>query len=330
MSWPKNGLPNGRINILLGKNLNTVLLGDCLDVLRGFPDKCVDSIITDPPYGIRLLGKKWDYQIPTIGMFQGMLRVIKPGGALLCFGSPRTFHRIAVNIEDAGFIITDTIGWLHLQGMPKSLDVSYQIDKRRGTLGPVKSKGVGTGPFGGVKKYAEYGGPGSPEGFLWNGWQTGLKPAWEPIIVAMRPTEGTYDENALEYGVAGLNTEGCRIPCTESTGMVVRGVNGRHPADVIVEEGLEVPGIGQPDRFFFCPKPSKKERGEGNDHVSVKPLDLMRYLVRLTKTPFGGVVLDPFAGSGTTGVAAQIEERDFVLIEKDPEYHKIALGRISK
>ena len=202
--------------------INTIIQGDCLKEMREMPDNSVDTIITDPPYGLSFMGKKWDYDVPSIEIWKEALRVLKPGGTALIFAGSRTQHRMAVNVEDAGFILKDTIMWLYGSGFPKATDISKQIDKRLG----VERKVIGKNPNHRVLKetFAMVGEPhtgngdvttpATPEAQLWNGHKShGLKPAYEPILVAMKPNEGTYANNALKWGVAGLNIDAGRIPC---------------------------------------------------------------------------------------------------------------------
>lgn len=368
------------------------------------------------------------------------LRVLKPGGTLLIFGGTRTYHRLACAIEDAGFILKDCIMWLYGSGFPKATDISKQLDKghngkvigqkthaRKGIAAAEQRTAVGGGAFG-EERVEEIRELVSPEAKLWDGWKShGLKPAYEPILVAMKPNDGTYANNALVHGVSGLNIEGGRIGLegievhtTEAksglgdnvygnyenkpkdlTDLPRYNKQGRFPANIILDEvaaamldeqsgiskstggrignkdgaytGIgEVgfttkhskgdPGFGDnggASRFFYCAKASKRERNAGcagmgkssatkkgagkrltvggskdkalprqNHHPTVKPLALMEYLCRLTMTPTGGIVLDPFAGSGTTCIACVNEGRDFVGIEKEPEYVEIARRRI--
>ena len=332
--------------------------GNCLDILKTLPPDSIDSIVTDPPYGLKFMGKRWDYDVPSVEIWAECLRVLKPGGHLLAFAGTRTQHRMAVRIEDAGFEIRDMIAWVYGSGFPKSHNL---------------------------------------EGY-WQGWGTALKPAMEPITVARKPLIGTVAENALQYETGALNIDACRVPVDpvadatqlrtmnrskresdqneQSWGMstvsgdtpqVIRP-EGRWPANLIhdgSEEVLEAfpqaPGQlakaaeggdrrkdqnvygamtrgsngaepredgGSAARFFYCAKASKSDRGEGNTHPTVKPTNLMRYLCRLV-TPVHGVVLDPFMGSGSTGKAAIIEGRKFIGIEMDQASVEIARGRIS-
>jgi site-specific DNA-methyltransferase (adenine-specific) len=382
----------------------TLICGECLNEMKKLPNNSIDTIITDPPYGLSFMNQKWDYDVPSIEIWKECLRVLKPGGTALIFAGSRTQHRMAINIEDAGFILKDTIMWLYAQGFPKSTDISKQLDKghKRKIIG-IKTDGRGKSPqklnnhikgdtrighADGSKKIYTITKSTTPEAKLWNGWRShGLKPAYEPIIIAMKPNNGTYANNALIYGVSGIYIDGVRIPTNEDCGRLQKdgpcppkyGFNnnkmgnrfqpgntkGRYPANIILDEeagkildkqsgirpagkangnaelkkiGINTPfkrGIliprtdtGGASRFFYCAKASKKERGEGNTHPTIKPLKLMEYLCTLTKTPTGGVVLDPFMGSGTTGLACRNTKRKFIGIEIDKEYFKIAKRRL--
>lgn len=346
--------------------------GDCVDVLPGLPANSVDSVITDPPYGLRFMGRDWDRGVPGVAFWSEVLRVAKPGALMLAFGGTRTFHRLTCAIEDAGWEVRDCLMWLYGSGFPKGLNL----------------RGNG-----------------------WDGWGTALKPAWEPILLAMKPLDGTFAGNAQRWGVAGLNVDGARIEVQEpgrrhllkSLGDLPpkntfgNGLNGsralgttsqgRWPANVLLDEEAAaaldaqsgklhsnsgnygkyaqrsskgITDTGGASRFFYVAKASRSERNAGlegdgngvqcarpespdmsgkfpdhdgrergaNHHPTVKPLALMRYLCRLTMTPAGGVVCDPFMGSGTTGVAAVMEGREFVGIELDAGYFEVARRRI--
>ncbi len=466
--------------------IDKVICGDCLDVMRAMPDNSIDTIITDPPYGIGFMGKEWDTFRPDIvdagvkrssrkvkvsnpesrakgsagfeagrydrslqankkfqAWFTGWgaeaLRVLKPGGTLLIFGGTRTYHRLACGIEDAGFTLKDCIMWLYGSGFPKATDISKQLDKKAGTYvkGEISpnSRNSGASPSGCYDEGVQHKtlpNPQSEESKLWNGWKShGLKPAYEPILVAMKPNDGTYAANALKHGVSGLNIDGGRIPLQKhgedkrlggkgdwSSDKMAKNVyeggyagkrvgsstQGRFPANIILDEEAaamldeqsgvkgggktydytgekeyQVKGFvpdnkpnspsnrgdsGGASRFFYCAKASKAERNAGcegleekargpigkgldntlkgptnslrkdkptvsaNNHPTVKPLALMEYLCKLTKTPTGGIVLDPFTGSGTTGIACVKTGRQFVGVEKDKDYCEIACKRI--
>ncbi len=584
--------------------------GDCLEVMKGFDDNSVDAIVTDPPYGLNFMGKKWDYEVPSVEIWKECLRVLKPGGTALIFAGSRTQHRMAVNVEDAGFILKDCIMWIYGSGFPKSLDISKAVDglvqngmsdslsikkvnqERPGEATLRKSTTNGHKGFVGsvaegeaVKRNTA----STIEAEQWKGYGTALKPAYEivicaekpldystqqriivenlfkkenqlwallnvkdaesstmsnqamknalniaqwsaeeginiledlpgqtdmsrlkstvfsclntvslwrksleelwtqesmstiktkisqtieletlkslllentpqslileeikqpgsqlnalpvakilnaveksmnaiqalsvienvisnqlikpqavagktlspdyePIIVAMKPNDGTYANNALKHGVAGINIDGCRVESTDnqlaekyasvknspsrenniygndnrdrSKGNIEPHSAGRFPANIILDGSKEVVDLfpytksgsnkkgaefninkggygggkgrvvldrdypsseGSAARFFYTAKASKKERGEGNNHPTVKPLALARYLIRLVKMPGNPVILDNFMGSGTFMEAAELEGVDGIGIERDPDYFKIAENRV--
>lgn len=385
---------------------------DCLEVLRTLPDNSVDAIVTDPPYGLAFMGKKWDYDVPSVGIWAECLRVLKPGGHLLAFAGTRTQHRMAVRIEDAGFEIRDMVAWVYGSGFPKSLDVSKAIDKAAGAEREVIGSKLGMPGYSlqendtadhGRKAYGKFTdaeaecaitAPATDAARQWQGWGTALKPALEPITVARKPLVGTVAENVLAHGTGGLNIDGCRVATdptvddprlggagTWKTNKAAKNVYeggyagkevassalGRWPANLIHDgsdavlapfpqakgqqgalTGAEPSSktantfgdfagrtpseprgdTGSAARFFYCAKASKKDRGEGNNHPTVKPTDLMAYLCRLV-TPPGGVVLDPFMGSGSTGKAAVREGFNFIGCETDDDYFEIAKARIA-
>ncbi|MCH8823074.1 MAG: site-specific DNA-methyltransferase [Planctomycetes bacterium] len=486
--------------------------GDCIEVMRTMPKYSVDTVITDPPYGLEFMGKEWDrltWNDATIhrgkerqhganktSNYNGMrncqginrimrgsnaqewhqgwataaFRVAKPGAMLLAFGGTRTFHRMTCALENSGWEIRDCLMWLYGSGFPKSLNISKAIDRTAGVERPRYSKHQGSGyakanilqgahcrNTPGWNLYNNE--PVTDAAKLWHGYGTALKPAWEPIIVAMKPLEGTFVQNAIKYEVAGLNIDGARVPISnnepDSGAMYYakRGMpmpenrlsyfggkngkvkcipidGGRWPANVIVSHhedckpdgrkcvksnghypgkrgrgGLSTSGhkgqselaehmtcwknvekwdchpdcpvrlldkqagplsksgdprrkdgvlnsggmfgagkakrivqvfgdIGGASRFFYCTKASKRERNAGlptgmvNDHPTVKPLRLMEYLCKLTGTPTGGLILDPFAGSGTTLLAARNVGRECIGIEKNPDYVTLAQERL--
>ena len=248
-----------------------ILEGKCEEVLKDFPDNYFDSIVTDPPYGLRFMGKKWDYNVPSIEQWQEALRVLKPGGYLLSFGGTRTYHRMVVNIEDAGFEIRDQIQWLYGSGFPKSLDVGKAIDKVQGNEREVVGKIAQPGSTN--KRLAMGDGwqkePDLTEGNTqWEGFGTALKPANEPICLARKPlSEKTVAANVLKWGTGGLNIDGCRVETEETISNHSRGSEsaiskgkygdsskqethqttgqqqGRFPANVIHDGSDEVVGL---------------------------------------------------------------------------------------
>jgi len=231
-----------------------ILQGDCRGILATMPDCSVDSIVTDPPYGLSFMGKHWDYDVPGVDIWRECLRVLKPGGHLLSFAGTRTQHRMAVNIEDAGFEIRDMIAWVYGSGFPKSKNVALSIDKGEGH--PDRGHRIAVAnrhhPDGTLEPNGEnlpaYEAK-SDAGRKWQGWGTALKPAMEPITVARKPLVGTVAANVLAHGTGGLNIDGCRVGVGDDrvggglakerfgiNGMpqTSRPVGGRWPANLIL------------------------------------------------------------------------------------------------
>jgi len=430
----------------------TLHTGDCRDVMATMEAESVDAIVCDPPYGLSFMGKGWDHGVPGVDFWTEALRVLKPGGHLIAFGGTRTYHRLAVAIEDAGFEVRDCLMWLYGSGFPKSLDVSKAMDKQAGAerevvgtwkptgTAAVKIKGGGhanagvRGEVEEIRQSIAITAPNTDLAKQWHGWGTALKPAYEPAILARKPLTGTVADNVAQWGTGALNIDGCRVgsdggttrseqaPYGEGgrgdqggtqnwrTGHKILETNtGRWPANVILDEDAAAAldeqsgeraggrrGIGKGDngnvfgsyfnskttepmyndtggasRFFYTAKASRSEREAGldgveakaisnakhggnmmgsewvhdsrhpeggyktaitapraNHHPTVKPIALMRYMVRLV-TPPGGVVLDPFMGSGSTGCGAVLEGMRFVGIDITPEYVEIARRRIA-
>jgi site-specific DNA-methyltransferase (adenine-specific) len=312
-----------------------LLEADALLTLAKLPDACIDAIVTDPPYGIEITGEAWDglalrqavrrdgETLSTGAALERWTRVwateaqrvLKPGGYLLAFGAPRTFHRLVAGIEEAGLEVRDQLLWLNGQGLPKS-------HRLPGGLG------------------------------------TALKPAYEPILLARAPFDGKLADNLERFGTGALNIDATRITST-------RVPEGSWPANVVLSHA---PGCGDhctedcpptlldharpevsPSRLLYCAKATRVEREAGceqlpgrsvqlysrpalrlrhNIHPTVKPLALMRWLVKLI-TPPGGLVLDPFTGSGSTGAAAVLERRQFLGFEREGEYVDVACARLT-
>ena len=285
---------------------------DCFEHIKTMTANSVDHIITDPPYDIGFMNKDWDKKsiVTNPEFWKECLRVLKPGGYVLAFSHSRTSHRQTSAIEDAGFNIRDTIMWLYGSGFPKSHNVGKATGKEE-----------------------------------WQGWGTALKPAYEPVVMARKPFEGTVADNVEKWGTGAINIDACRIegePIQKNIGFkdeqqadgwgtkkCITEVTqiGRFPANVILdEEAGEV--LGEASRFFYCSKVSKKERGADNDHPTVKPIALMEYLIKLVSKE-GQTILDPFAGSGSTGIACKNLKRKYILIERDSEYAKIIEARMT-
>jgi len=369
------------------------------------PKNLLSSINTILDKSSGFMGKRWDYEVPSVEVWAECLRVAKPGATLLCFAGTRTQHRMAVNIEDAGWRLVDCLMWLYGQGFPKAQDIGKSVNATINTGGSSPRnlrkdrQGEEYKPTGQIdyQKGRMFSSEIEqddkcvglcPKAQPWDGWKShGLKPAYEPIILAMKPNDGSYADNALKHGVGGLWIDGGKIGAEiippQKQGKDIRnnswsgqggksdytskGSVGRYPANVILDEkaarmldeatgntsqtgnrkdkhriqqeivntpfsrGVNAPEYtdsGGASRFFYCAKASKRERGEGNTHSTVKPLSLMQYLCRLTKTPTGGIVLDPFCGSGSTLLAAQREGRSFIGIELNPAYAEMARRRI--
>jgi len=343
-----------------------LLHGDCRELLKSLPDQSIDSIVTDPPYELGFMGKRWDASgiAYDIKVWQECLRVLKPGGHLLAFGGTRTYHRMTCAIEDAGFEIRDCIMWVYGSGFPKSHDVSKGIDRAAGAErevtgtqsragGGMKSSGgsIAMGASAGYSDSAFSGlrrdVPATEAAKQWQGWGSALKPAVEPIVVARKPLDGTIADNVLRHGTGGINIDGCRVGTEDLSAQWDRSWNqdgsfgngkrasqgkqvalGRWPANLIHDGSEEVVGLFSQDnaRFFYCAKTSPSERGD-NNHPTVKPLALMRYLCRLV-TPPRGTVLDPFAGSGSTMVAARQEGFGVVGCELEAAHIEIIKRRL--
>jgi site-specific DNA-methyltransferase (adenine-specific) len=366
-------------------------LGECSEILKNFPDNSVDSIVTDPPYGLSqepnpmevlsswlkgedyshnkkgFMQKGWDAFVPNPSIWKECLRVLKPGGHLVAFAGSRTYDYTCLSIRLAEFEIRDQIMWVYSSGFPKSHNISKAIDKSSGTFNAEEISN------------------------RWDGWGTALKPAHEPIVLARKPIEEkTVVSNVMKYGTGAININDNRIPLqsgvddsqirvinrnfiengeaqnwgmntSKSDNPQVVSSDGRFPANLIHDGSEEVlehfpytkSGLmkqhitggeynvygkmyprdvethgdeGSAARFFYCAKTSPKERNLGgveNKHPTVKPISLMQHLIKLI-TPKGGIVLDPFMGSGTTGIAAILSGFEFIGVEMDESYFEIA------
>ena len=286
--------------------------GKMEDNLWQLEDNSVDSVVTDPPYGIDFMGKKWDYDVPSEEQWKEVLRVLKPCGHLISFSSARTYHRMTVAIEDAGFEIRDQLMWVYGSGFPKSHNYGKKNPK-------------------------------------FEGWGTALKPSHEPMVLARKPlSEKTVLANAEKWGVGGLNIDASRVGDEGRwpANFIHDGIQEDWARYFYVpkvgkkerNEGLD----GTPPSFADCGKSQPttvrdrcREIAEGkiavdgmvNVHPTVKPIALMKYLIQLT-TPMGGTVLDPFMGSGSTGCAAAHNGFDFVGIEMEEHSFEVAKARI--
>ena len=308
-----------------------LFLGDCLDVLKEMQDNSIDSIVTDPPYGISFMNKHWDYQVPSVDIWKECLRVLKPGGYLLSFAGTRTQHRMACNIEDAGFEIRDMIAWIYAQGMPKHKSclkpALEPITLARKPSAKVQELNIDSCRIEGRER-TDYG--------LKNSVRSKGNCFGNPTASAdFDSTKGRYPGNVIHDGSEEVlelfpdsKGAGNSVPRVKITGYG-EGI-GTGKSEYLGGERIPfTSGTGSAARFFFCAKTKKKDRGEGNLHPTVKPTELMRYLCRLI-TPKDGVILDPFMGSGSTGKAAVLEGFNFVGIEMQEEYYDIANKRIKE
>lgn len=234
-------------------------LGDCLEVLKTIPDNSIDAVVTDPPYGLSFMGKKWDYDVPSVEIWTECLRVLKPGGHLLSFAGSRTYHRMAVRIEDAGFEIRDQIMWVYGSGFPKSYNIGKAIDKMEGNerevLGtkadfsmdgakrnPNNHREVGEAAREIQHEYGYKQGwdaPVTKGNSDWEGWGTALKPAHEPIVMARKPlSEKSIAENVLKHGTGGINIDGSRIEMKDKENINFNRPRVREKKDWVYDLGI--------------------------------------------------------------------------------------------
>ena len=293
----------------------------------------VDALITDPPYGISYQKNYWDKDLPDKQIWKDSYNVMKPGAFGAVFSSIRLLHRLMVDLEDSGFIIKDILFWVYLNGMPKSRNISLEIDKEIG----VESKKVGNYKY--VQGYKKDGAdsykntkdklePASELGLQYKGCGLGIKPAYEPIILIQKPIEHNLSvaQNIISYGNGVLNIENSRIPFEDGEEKVGHNPhpNGRFPSNIIRTEEFN-DGY---DKFFTVPK-VRQHADDFNNHPTIKPVELMNHLVKLL-TWENQIVLDPFMGSGSTGVSCKELNRNFIGYELDEKYFEIVKKRIEK
>ncbi len=298
--------------------INKIICADTLALLPKIESNSIDVAITDPPYFLDKLDNNWDYEkvsensnqytvksLPAgmkfdreqgirfykwyLDISQEIFRVLKPGGFFFSFSSPRLYHRMASAIDDAGFEIRDAFMWLYTQNQAKAMSVDHFIQKM----------GIDEKTKKEIKAKL-------------NGWKTPqIKSCFEPIAMAQKPTDKTYLNNMLKYKVGLLNTD-------------IKIGDNMYPANVFTVESIN----DLIDRAFLLPKPTKREKGEYNDHKTVKPLAVCEYLINLSAFAKDAVILDPFIGSGTTAVAAKILGKRYIGIDANEKYVKIAERRL--
>ena len=297
---------------------NCIYFGECIEMMKTIPSNSIDMVCTDPPYFLDGLGNDWNKEkIDTKGssslignLPKGMkfdrnqskkfnefyskvsaevFRILKPGGSFISFSSPRLYHSMTMAVEDAGFEIRDMLGWIYCQSQVKAFSQDHIIDKDKKMTPEEKEK---------LKE-------------LCNNWKTPqLKPAIEPMCLAVKPIEGRYIDNFQKYGTGLMNT-------SEKTG------DNIFPSNIITTENINE----AMDKVFLVAKPNKNEKGDYNTHLSVKPLNLISHLIKLF-TKENAIVLDPFMGSGTTAVACVETNRKYIGFDINQEYINIAERRV--
>jgi len=348
-------------------------LGDCLQILPQMQENSIDAVLIDPPYGVGPKGKEDDnfkpshiekYKLVENAYFVGdrsaalkaglydksyeggkryqqkceewgreLLRVVKPGGHILCSCSAQMYARMACGLEDAGWERRNVLLWLFGTGFPTSNAVSQKIDRLYGKKGrmvcenPNRKDRHNWDPH--EKNIVA---PEAPEAEEWAGYYDNLKSSFEPIFLGRKPlSEKNIAENVLKWGTGVLNIDACRI---HNNGQ--ESDNGRLPSNVILSpesaRAIDQQAGHDVSQYFYCPKPSEKEKNwgcedTGNSHPTVKPIALCRWLLDLICPP-GSTVIDIFCGSGTTGMACAMNNLKFVGIEKEKIYFEIAERRI--
>lgn len=298
-------------------------------------DSSVDALVTDPPYGISYQNNYWDKDLPDKQIWHDCIRVLKYGAFGLVFSSVRLMHRLMVDLENTGFLIRDILFWAYLNGMPKSRDIALDIDKELCVESKIAGKYnyvQGYRKNRGGNYYADTGKlkyePASELGRFYKGAGTGLKPAYEPVILIQKPLEKGLKtaQNIIRYGTGALNIEETRIPYAEGEKKVGHNPHpeGRVPSNIIRTESFN-DGY---DKFFAVPK-VRQNAEDYNNHPTLKPVELMHHLVKLVSFE-NQKVLDPFMGSGSTGIACLRLKRNFIGYESDENYFRISEKRIEK
>ena len=307
------------VNLMRNQDfINQVICGDTMELLPKLDSNSVDMVITDPPYFLDKLDDNWDYakvskkdnlyvikSLPAgmkfdreqgkrlyawyLKVSEELFRILKPGGFFFSFSSPRLYHRMASAIDDAGFEIRDGFMWLYTQNQAKAMGLDHFIKKMK--ISEMEKKQI-------RKKLA--------------GWKTPqIKSCFEPIAMAQKPADQTYLDNILQNGVGLLNTN-------------IKIGDNMYPANVFTVDEIN----NLIDRAFLIPKPNKQEKGEYNDHHTVKPLAICEYLIKLCAFSDDAVILDPFLGSGTTAVAAKTLGKNYIGMDANKKYVEIATRRL--
>jgi len=329
-----NSRRHGFISMMRFPNVQ-VLRGDVIEALAGMPAASFDGCLCDPPYGLEFMGKKWDHGVPSIETWAEVLRVLKPGAPLLAFGGTRTFHRLACAIEDAGFVLTDTLCWLHAMGFPKGhaqlkpawepITLAFKPGKRVLNIdaGRIEAKPSKAHDATGLAKTK----------FFTDGETPVIHKAphalgrWPANVLLDEESAAQLDKQSGTSSYARHSTK--RSSTKEISGTQFAGGYSGQPS-VTIGFG----DSGGASRFFYCAKASKTERGEGNTHPTVKPLKLIEYLARLILPPERDTprrLLVPFSGSGSEMLGALAAGWDEVIgIEREAAYVKIAKRRIAR
>lgn len=318
---------------------------DSTKLLEDVEPNSIHAVVTDPPYGLHLMGHGWDKVLPPQEIWDACFTALRPGGFILSFGHTRLYHRMALQLEDAGFTVKDCLCWGYATGNPRPHNADKAVDRFMGATVDLQQY-----PYEPVTEEAK----------PWKGFANTLKTSWEPIVLAQKPLEGTMAENLVKWKVGALNIDDCRIPYASeddrkalesfmhfsegdygkegyfsaNTGgkkMVNVHPDGRWPGNLLWLD----PMFADYDHIFMVPKPTKGEKRQYNEHDTVKPIWLMRRLVKLV-TPKPSMVgekvfvLDPFMGSGTTGIACKYLKRKFVGYELDKSSFETAQKRLSE
>lgn len=329
---------------------------DAVDLLPKLEPGCADALVTDPPYGLEFNGHSWDgatgfrESLPDVDLSQmsdadvfeewcmhwarGALHAVKPGAHAAVFGGTRMWHRMVCGLERAGWEIRDQIAWLHAAGMPKSMDLSFAVDKHHGATRADRSvqHSLNEGILGVTRSVTEQGEPVTEDAKRWSGWGTALRPVFEPIIIARAPMPATTVANVLQHGTGGMNVDAARVrdgkwptnaALDQSQADALDALTGTWDHSEPVSHRFPV------FRFDSKPGPQERPRAFGVSHATVKPVSFMRWLATLL-TPSGGVVLEPFSGSGATIEASLRAGFSVIAVERDGDYLPLIESRLDR